>query len=196
MEDLHVSGHGSQADMMLLLSSLAPRWVVPIGGTYKHLMQYKRLAQDIGYDARAVLVPGDGETIEFRPDSPPQVVEKLELANVMVDGLGVGDVGAVVLRDRQTIAKEGIVLVVIPIELSTGRVIGKPQITSRGFIYMRESGKILMQASGVVMRSLRLKKGGRFDWQFARKRIEEALGSYFLQATGRSPLVVPVIIEV
>lgn len=196
MEDLHVSGHGSQADMMLLLSALGPRFIIPIGGTYKHMMQYARLAQDLKYDKREILIPHNGEVFEFRADGQPRVVDRLELENVMVDGLGIGDVGNVVLRDRQTIAQEGIVVVVIPIEASSGRMAGEPEIISRGFVYIRKSGKLLTRARQVVARSLRIKQGRILDWQFARKKAEEALSSFLYQETKRSPLIVPVLIEV
>lgn len=196
MEDLHVSGHGSQGDMMLLLSAMGPRYLFPIGGTYKHLMQYRRLAQDLGYDKRDVLIPEEGQVLEFSSGGAPRVVETLELENVMVDGLGVGDVGHVVLRDRQTIATEGIVVVVIPIQKSTGRVTSGPDIISRGFIYMKESGGLIDQAKRVVLQSLRLKKGRMMDWQFVRKQISENLAVFLAKETGRRPLIVPVIVEV
>lgn len=196
MEDLHVSGHGSQGDMMLLLSALSPRYVFPIGGTYKHLMQYRRLAQDLGYDKREILIPEEGQVLEFTSHSSPRVVETLELENIMVDGLGVGDVGNVVLRDRQTIATEGIVVVVIPMQKSTGRVTSDPDIISRGFIYMKESGGLIDGAKRVVLRSLRLKKGRMMDWQFARKLISDNLEVFLARETGRRPLIVPVIVEV
>ncbi|MEK7544126.1 MAG: ribonuclease J [Patescibacteria group bacterium] len=196
MEDLHISGHGSQGDMMLLLSALGPRYVFPIGGTYKHLMQYRRLAQDLGFDKKDVLVPEEGQVLEFSPHNPPRVVETVELENVMVDGLGVGDVGSVVLRDRQTIATEGIVVVVIPIQKSTGKVTSGPDIISRGFVYMKDSGVLLDQARHVILQSLRLKKGRMMDWLFVRKQISENLSSLLAKETGRHPLIVPVIVEV
>lgn len=196
MEDLHVSGHGSQGDMMLLLSAIGPRYIFPIGGTYKHLMQYRRLAQDLGYDKREILIPEEGQVIEFSVNSAPRVVETLELENIMVDGLGVGDVGNVVLRDRQTIATEGIVVIVIPIQKSTGRVTSGPDIISRGFIYMKDSGGLIDAAKRVVLQSLRLKKGRMMDWQFVRKQISENLEVFLARETGRRPLIVPVIVEV
>lgn len=196
MEDLHVSGHGSSGDMMLLLSALGPKYVMPIGGTYKHLMQYRRLAQDLGYDKRSVLIPDDGEVLEFTPGYAPRVVDHLTLEHIMIDGLGVGDVGSVVLRDRQTIAHEGIVVVVVPIEEATGRITSPPEIITRGFVYVKEAGRLLNQASSVITQSLRLKKGRIQDWQYVRKSIETALGDYLLKETGRRPLIVPVILEV
>ncbi|EKD87385.1 MAG: hypothetical protein ACD_36C00108G0002, partial [uncultured bacterium] len=118
------------------------------------------------------------------------------LENIMIDGLGIGDVGNVVLRDRQTIAKEGIVVVVVPIEKSTGRMTSQPDIISRGFIFIKESGALVKQARHVVAQSIRLKKGRMLDWQFVRKQIEENLGRFLKNETGRTPLIVPVVVEV
>lgn len=196
MEDLHVSGHGSQGDLMLLLSAVGPKYILPIGGTYRHMMQYRRLAQDVGYEKRSVLIPEEGDVLEFRAGVPPRVVETLELENVMVDGLGIGDVGHVVLRDRQMIATEGIVVVILPIQKSTGRVTGRPDIVSRGFVYMKGAGNLLEEAKKVIAQSLRLKKGRIIDWQYVRRHVEEDLAAYLLKKTGRRPLIVPVIVEV
>jgi ribonuclease J len=196
MEDLHVSGHGSQGDLMLMLSAVGPKYVLPIGGTYKHMMQYRRLAQDLGYDKKNVLIPEEGEVLEFKRGVPPKVVETVNLENIMIDGLGVGDVGEVVLRDRQTIATDGIVVVVVPMEQSSGRVVAEPDIISRGFVYIRESGDLLDKAKRVVNESLRLKKGKMIDWHFVRKQVEHNLERFLLKETGRSPLIVPVIVEV
>jgi len=196
MEDLHVSGHGSSGDMMLLLSAVGPKYVWPIGGTYKHLMQYRRLANELGYDKKSVIIPEDGEVMEFSRHAPPRVVDHLVLEDIMIDGLGIGDVGNVVLKDRQTIAHEGIVVVVVPVEGSTGRMTSPPEIITRGFVYAKESRRLLGHASEIVEHSLALKKGRIIDWQLVRKRIEESLQEFLLKETGRSPLIVPVVLEV
>jgi ribonuclease J len=196
MEDLHVSGHGSQGDLMLLLSALGPKYIFPIGGTYRHIMQYRRLALDLGYEKRDVLIPEEGQVLEFTKGFPPRVVETIGLENVMIDGLGVGDVGNAVLRDRQTIATDGIVVVVVPMEKSTGRITAEPDIISRGFVYMKESGDLLQKAQRVVSESLRLKKGRITDWRFVRTQLGENLERFLLHETGRRPLIVPVIVEV
>ena len=196
MEDLHVSGHGSQGDLMLLLSAIGPKYIFPIGGTYRHIMQYRRLAQDLGYNKRDVLIPEEGQVLEFKKGFPPRVVETITLENVMIDGLGVGDVGNAVLRDRQTIATDGIVVVVVPMEESTGRVTAEPDIISRGFVYMKESGALVDKAKRVVSESLRLKKGRITDWRFVRAQLGDNLEKFLYKETGRRPLIVPVIVEV
>lgn len=159
-------------------------------------MQYRRLAADLGYDKRQILIPEEGQVLEFKRGVTPRVVETIELENVMIDGLGVGDVGNAVLRDRQTIATDGIVVVVVPIEESTGRVTAEPDIISRGFVYMRESGDLVNKAKRIVSESLTLKKGRITDWRFVRNQMGENLERFLLKETGRRPLIVPVIVEV
>lgn len=196
MEDLHVSGHGSSADMMLLLSAVGPQYVMPIGGTYKHLMQYKRLAEDIGYNTKDILIPKNGQILEFRKDERPRVVDTVELAEVMIDGLGVGDVGSVVLKDRLVIAHEGIVVVVIPVDKPSGVLAGKPQLVTRGFVYVKQSGELLSKATQIIADAVRRNNKKHIEWQQLRKRVEESLGIFLLKETGRSPLIVSVIQEI
>lgn len=196
MEDLHVSGHGSSGDMMLLLSAIGPQYVMPIGGTYKHMMQYKRLAEDIGYNTKDILIPKSGQILEFRKDERPRVVDTVELAEVMIDGLGVGDVGSVVLKDRFVIAHEGIVVVVIPVDKPSGVLAGKPQLVTRGFVYVKQSGELLSKATQIIADAVRRSNKKHIEWQQLRKRVEESLGTFLLKETGRSPLIVSVIQEI
>lgn len=196
MEDLHVSGHGSQGDLMLMAATVGPKYIIPMGGTYKHMVQYRRLVQDIGYKKKHVLLLEEGQIVEFRENTPPKVVEKFELENVMIDGLGIGDVGTVVLRDRQQIATEGIVVIVIPVEEATGKVTSDPDIISRGFVYTKESGELLHKIKLATIKSLKLKKGRIIDWQFVRKQVGENVGKLIGKETARYPLIVPVIVEV
>ncbi len=195
-EDLHVSGHGSQGDQMLLLSAVGPKFIFPVGGTYRHIMNYRTIAMECGYKKSQILIPEDGDIVEFKAGVAPRVAQHITLENVMVDGLGIGDVGSVVLRDRRTIAKEGIVVVVVPIEKSTGRVTSEPDIISRGFVYIKESGELLARAKKVVNDSLRVRKGHAMDWRFMRELIEDNLQGFLRKETGRQPLIVPVILEV
>lgn len=196
MEDLHVSGHGSQHDLRLMLSLTRPQYMLPIGGTYRHMIAYQKLAQGMGHERQNVLIPEEGDIIEFSESQKPRIVQKVETEQVMIDGLGIGDVGEVVLRDRKTLAKEGIMVIVVPVEESSGRVMGEPDIISRGFIYMKESGKLIERVKQIVVQSLRLKKGHIFDWKFVRRDIEEKVSRFLYKETGRKPLIVPVLVEV
>ena len=196
MEDLHVSGHGSQADHMLLLTALGPSFILPIGGTYRHMMNYRTIAMECGYRKQQVLLPKDGDILEFVSGKAPKVVQHINLENVMVDGLGIGDVGNIVLRDRQTIAKEGIVVIVVPVEKSSGKITSEPDIISRGFVYIKESGELLNRAKRIVNESLRVKRGHAMDWHYMRELIEDNLQKFLKKETGRQPLIVPVILEV
>jgi len=196
MEDLHVSGHGSQGDHMLLLSALGPQYVFPIGGTARHVVNYRTVASEIGFSKENLLVPEEGEIIEFKQFQKPRVVETIALENILVDGLGVGDVGAVVLHDRQTIAQEGIVVVVVPIDRKSGRIIGEPDIISRGFVYIKESTALLERAKRLVIDCLKTKKNRIRDWRYIRELVEDSLQQFLRKETGRQPLIVPVVLEV
>lgn len=195
-EELHVSGHGASNDLALMLSLTSPKYVIPIGGTFRQMKHYSLLAQKIGYKENQIILPRDGTIIEFDSSKNLKVVGQLDLKNIMIDGLGVGDIGNVVLRDRQTMAAEGIVIVVVPIEQSTGRFTAEPDIISRGFVYMKESGKLIDEAKKVVVNSLRLKKGRILDWGFVRKQIEGNLEEFLYKVTHRRPLILAVVIEV
>ena len=159
-------------------------------------LMYLLLYYDIGYRKKDVLIPEEGQIMEFRPGEHPKIVETIALEQIMVDGLGVGDVGTVVLRDRQQIATEGIVVIVVPVEESTGKVTSEPDVISRGFVYTRESGDLMRKIKQVTTQSLKLKKGRIIDWQFVRKIISENVGKLLEKETGRYPLIVPVIVEV
>lgn len=196
VEDLHVSGHGSQQDLRLMLSLTKPRYVLPIGGTYRHMIAYRKLALELGYTKEAVLIPNEGDVLEFSTANPPHVAEKVETDQIMVDGLGIGDVGDVVLRDRKTLAKEGIMLIIVPVEKQSSRVMAEPDIISRGFVYMKESGILVDKVRQLVQATLRTKQGRITDWHYVRRGLEEVVGKFLYKETGRRPLIVPVIVEV
>lgn len=192
---LHVSGHGAANDLALMIGLTKPKFIMPIGGTYRHMKHYSDLAQSMGYQNKQLILPRDGEIIQFDGNQNAKITEKLVLNNIMVDGLGVGDIGNVVLRDRQTMAHDGILIVVVPIEQNTGRVKTEPDIISRGFVYMKESGKLIDDAKKVIVNSLRLEKGRIIDWQKVRKQIEGNLGEFLYRETHRRPLILSVVIR-
>lgn len=195
-DELHVSGHGSANDLSLMIGLTRPKYIMPIGGTFRQMKHYSELAQDMGYLDKQIILPRDGEVIQFDGNKNIKPAERLDLKNIMVDGLGVGDIGNVVLRDRQTMAEDGILIVVVPIEQNTGRVTAEPDIISRGFVYMKESGKLIDDSKKVIINSLRLKKGRIIDWQYVRKQIEMNLEDFLYRETHRRPLILSVVIKV
>ncbi len=195
MDELHVSGHGAANDLALMIGLTHPKFIIPIGGTFRQMKHYSEMAQKMGYAENRIMLPRFGEIIEFNLESM-KINGKIELKNIMVDGLGIGDIGNVVLRDRQTMANEGIVIVVVPIEQNTGKVTAEPDIISRGFVYMKESGKLIDDAKRIVTNALHLKEGRIMDWHFIRKQIENNLEEFLYKETHRRPLILSVVIEV
>lgn len=193
---LHVSGHGAANDLSLMIGLSNPKYIFPIGGTHRQMKHYAELAMNMGYLPKQIILPKDGGIINFDAHQNLKMEGRIELKSVMVDGLGVGDIGNVVLRDRQTMASEGIVVVVVPLKRSSGIVTAEPDIISRGFVYMKESGKLIDDAKRVITNALRLRKGHIFDWQFVRKQVEGNLEEFLYKETHRRPLVIAVIIEV
>lgn len=196
IDELHVSGHGAANDLALMIGLTKPQYIFPIGGTYRQMKHYSGLAQNMGYKNNQIIIPPDGRIIEFNANRHAQITDKIELKNIMVDGLGVGDIGNVVLRDRQTMANEGILIVVVPIEQNTGRITAEPDIISRGFVYMKESNQLIESAKKVITNSLQLRKGRIMDWRYVRKLIEGNLEEFLYRETHRRPLILSVVIEV
>ena len=195
LADLHVSGHASKEEIKMLIGIVKPKYLIPIGGTFRHMRQFAKVAQTMHYKANQVLLLEDGQTVDFTQNSA-KLGSKVEVRNIMIDGLGVGDVGNVVLRDRQQMAADGIVVVIVPIDQHTGQIAGEPDIVSRGFVYMKDSGELIDKAQAVVKQCLAGRKGLVSDWHFIRRRIEEALEKYLYKATKRNPMILPVVIEV
>jgi len=196
IDELHVSGHGAENDLALMIGLTQPQNLIPIGGTVRQMKRYQELAQKMGYKKEQILMPNGSDVVEFFPNAPARIAEKIALKNIMVDGLGIGDIGNVVLRDRQTMANEGIVIAIVPIEFQTGRVTAEPDLISRGFVYMKESGDLIDRAKQVVKNSLKLRKGRIFDWQFVRKQVEGNLENFLYKETHRRPLILSVVIDV
>lgn len=193
-EDLHVSGHGSQKDIEMLMAVVKPKYLIPIGGTIRHMKAYTKLAQKMGWQPENVFELRAGETVEFTSNSAKKG-EKVPSKSVLVDGLGVGDVGNVVLRDRQTLAKEGIVVVIIEVDKNTGQLIDKPDVISRGFVFAKEQQSFLDRTSVKLSEKLtpKLKKG---NGQQAKEIAVDFLEKFFFEETGRRPMVLPVVVEV
>jgi ribonuclease J len=193
--DLHVSGHAAQEEIRLMINLIKPEYMLGIGGNYRHMKGLARMAKDMGYKKNQVLDVIDGDTMLISKDDI-KVGEKIEVRNIYVDGLGVGDVGTVVLRDRQQMSEEGVVIVIVPLEQNTGKISGEIDVISRGFIFEGESNSLMDEAKKVVIDTLHKHDRKISDWRFVRKMIEEKLSLYLYKATERRPLILPIVVEV
>lgn len=194
-DELHVSGHGSQYDLMLLINLTKPKFLYPIGGTFRHMQQYSLLAQKMGYHEKQIILGKNGQTLELTPKNV-SLQKKVDIRNIMIDGLGIGDIGNIVLRDRKQMSADGIVVVIIPLEQDTGRTAGEPDVISRGFVYVKESEELIEEAKSVIKKTLDTGKENNLDWQFTKRKIQDTLEKFFFKKTKRRPMIVTVIIEV
>lgn len=194
-KDLHVSGHGSKEELKLMLGLLKPRFVVPISGTPTMLKLYKDLAMDMGWRDQDVFVLSVGQSLQLTSDSA-QRGKKIKLRQVMIDGLGVGDVGRLVLRDRRVLSENGILLSIVPIDATSGKLSGKVEIISRGFVFEKESKDLLRRSQKIVEVVLKKHEGRMRDLSFIRERIEEELEQIIYDELGRTPMIIPVLIQV
>ncbi len=191
---LHVSGHGSQGDLGKLMEMVKPKYLIPIGGNYRHFISYRRLAEKNGFKRNQVIILDGGQVVCFNEDGAVNLKEKINVGQIMVDALGVGDVGNVVLRDRQILAEEGVVVAILPMSQINHRLEGDPEVISRGFVYIKENLDMLNQAIAGVKQEM--KTSTRMEHRLIRQTVQDYLEKFFFEKTGRRPMVLVVIIEV
>ena len=195
-QDVHVSGHACQEDIKLIYSLVNPQYSIPVHGEYKHLVAQAKIAEELGYDSDHIRILSSGDVLEIDEDSAV-VTGKVHVGNVMVDGLGVGDVGNIVLRDRQRLAEDGIIIVVMTLESGSGQVLAGPDIVSRGFVYVRNSESLMDEAKNVLDDTMaRLMDNNITDWGKIKNEVKDALGDFVWKETKRRPMIMPIIMEV
>jgi ribonuclease J len=192
---VHVSGHAAQEELKLMLNLIRPHFFMPIHGEYRQLTLHAKLAYSIGIPEDHIVLGEDGDIIEVTPESI-KVAGHVPCGNVFVDGLGVGDVGQVVLRDRQVLAQDGILMVVLTVDKETGQPLAGPDIVSRGFVYMRDSEELLESARERVLESFIGLNGHASDWSFVKDKIKHTLSEYLYERTHRRPMILPIVMEV
>ncbi len=192
--DLHVSGHAALEELRLMINLAKPKFLFPIGGTFKHMKAFSKMAIDLGYQKANVIDAEDGDVLEIKKDTI-KLVGKVEVQNVYVDGLGIGDVGQVILRDRQKMNEEGVVVVVLSVDQHSGQLVSEVDLVTRGFVFEEEAQDILDRAKQVVKETVVKHSHKSSDWRFVRKMIEDDLEKYFYDATERRPLILPVVVE-
>ena len=195
-QDTHVSGHACQEELKLIYSLVRPKYAIPIHGELRHRVAQSLLAEEMGIPSENVFVLNSGDVLEVSEEEA-KVTGKVPCGDVLVDGLGVGDVGNIVLRDRQKLAEDGIMIVVLTLEEGTGRILSGPDIVSRGFVYVREAETLMVEAQRVLdTKVAECEAKGITDWSKIKNVIKDALGEYVWKATKRRPMIIPIIMEV
>jgi ribonuclease J len=195
LAQVHVHGHGSQEELKLLLSLAKPKFFVPIHGEYRHLSLHARLAKTLGIPATNIFVMENGAILELDQDKG-KIVGKLPTGNVYVDGLVMGDLASVILRDRKLLSRDGIVVVIIAIDKNQGKIVGRPDIVSRGFVDMKEGESILERGRDLVKTTLDHSGGRPLEWSFINTKVKDTLSKFFYEQTRRRPMILTTVVEV
>jgi len=194
---VHVSGHAAQEELKLMLSLVRPKYFMPVHGEYRQLVLHAKLAYSLGVPEENIVVAEDGDIIELGPDDGIAIKSHVASGNVFVDGLSVGGVGQIVLRDRKVLSQDGILMVVLTIDKETGQPVAGPDIVSRGFVYMRDAEELLESARLRVFDAfVGLENHGGSDWSFIKDKIKHTLGEFLYEKTHRRPMILPVVMEV
>jgi ribonuclease J len=193
---VHVSGHGSQEELKLMLNLMRPQYFIPIHGEYRMLRHHAMLAEAVGIPKENIFLLDNGDTVELQNGSARKA-GKIPAGNVLIDGLGVGDVGNIVLRDRKLLSQDGILVVVVTLSKQDGTIMSGPDIISRGFVYVRESEGLLEEANRIVTSTLhKLMNENVNEWASLKTHVKDALGRFLYEQTRRRPMILPIIMEV
>lgn len=196
MYDVHVSGHACQEELKLMLNLTKPKFFIPVHGEQKHLVKHAALAESVGVKHENTLITTNGKVIEITQDSM-KVTESVQAGSILVDGFGVGDVGNVVLRDRKHLAEDGIIVVAVSVDSVTREVIAGPEIITRGFVYVKEAERLMDDTREVACDILeRCYVNNIRDWGMVKSRVRDGLSRHLYEQTGRSPMILPVILEI
>jgi ribonuclease J len=195
-QDTHVSGHASQEEIKMMYTILKPKYSIPVHGEYRHLVKHAELAESMGIDKKNIFILSSGDVLELSEEEG-KVVDTVPCGELMVDGLGVGDVGNIVIRDRQVLSENGIVVVVLTLDKYTNQLLAGPDIVTRGFVYVRESETLIEEATDVVYHAvINCLENSNVDWAKIKLVIKDSLGEYFWKKMKRTPMVLPIIMEV
>ncbi len=195
-QDAHVSGHACQEEIKLIYSLVKPKYAIPVHGEYKHLKAQSKIAESLGIEKENIFILSSGEVLALDNDSA-EIVDKVPVGGILVDGLGVGDVGNVVLRDRQHLAEDGILIVVMSLDRYTGQLVAGPDIVTRGFVYVRESDELMEEAREVVYNAvMSCLDRGITDWGKLKAVTKDSLSDYVWKKNKRRPMILPIIMEV
>ena len=194
---VHVSGHGSQEEIKLMINLVRPKFLIPVHGEMRQLVAHAKLGKMSGIPEDHIVIAEDGDIIEVTPEGIRKA-DHYASGNVFVDGLGVGDIGSIVMRDRQVLAQDGILMAILTVDKETGQPVSGPDIISRGFIYMRDADELIELARAHVLESFGMhsRNGHTADWTYVKAKIKDTLGDFLYEKTKRRPMILPVVMEV
>ncbi len=192
---VHVHGHGSQEELKLLLNLVKPKFFMPIHGEYRHLSFHAKLAESVGIPKENTFVLEDGDILELNPQTG-KITGKVSAGNVYVDGLSVGNIGSLVLRNRRMLSRDGIVVVIVAVNRQTGKLVGRPDIVSRGFVDTRESKDMLEESRDLLARALDHGGDRPAEWSFVNTKARDILNKFYYEQTRRRPMILPVMVKV
>ena len=196
MYEVHVSGHACQEEQKLMLSITKPKFFIPVHGEFKHLMKHKQTAMSVGIPEENIIIAGIGDVIET-DGVDMNITSEVPAGRVLVDGLGVGDVGAIVLRDRKHLAEDGLIIAVATIDRTVGEILAGPDLVSRGFVYVRESEELMNEAKELLTETLQnCLDSNMHEWNAIKGRMKDNLSDFIFTKTKRSPMILPIIMEI
>ena len=196
LEDIHVSGHACQEEQKLILALAKPKYFIPVHGEYRQLIAHSETAQSMGIDKDNIIMLQNGRVLEINEEGA-ELTGTVPNGRILVDGLGVGDVGSIVLRDRQHLSQDGLIVIVLTMDSSTGEVVAGPDVISRGFVYVRESENLMDEVKSVVKHEIRkCEEKGIREWSTIKSNVRENLRDYIFTKTKRNPMIIPIIMEV
>ena len=196
LEDIHVSGHACQEEQKLMLSLVRPKYFIPVHGEYRQLIAHSETAKKVGIKPENIFLTTNGRILELNEDEA-NLTGTVPFGKVMVDGLGVGDVGNIVLRDRQHLSQDGLIIVVLTMDSSTGEIVAGPDVISRGFVYVRESENLMEDLKKMLREEVhKLEEDGIRDWSIIKSKLKDSLRDYIFAKTKRNPMILPIIMEI
>ena len=196
LEDIHVSGHACQEEQKLIISLVRPKFFLPVHGEYRQLRAHAETARKVGVDPRNIFMLENGRVLELN-EKEAKLTNSVPSGKILVDGLGVGDVGNIVLRDRQHLSQDGLIVIVMTMDSSTGEIVSGPDVVSRGFVYVRESENLMEDVKRVIREEVKKCEEKRIrDWSTIKSALKDNLRDYIFQKTKRNPMILPVIMEI
>lgn len=195
LEDVHVSGHACQEEQKLIFSLVKPKYFIPVHGEYRQLMAHAETAKKMGVEPENIFISNNGRVLELN-ENEAKLTTTVPNGKILVDGLGVGDVGNVVLRDRQHLSQDGLIVIVMTMDTSTGEIVAGPDVISRGFVYVRESENLMEDVKNAIREEVReLEEQGITDWMTIKSTLKDNIRDYIFQKTKRNPMILPIIMS-